>query len=79
MAMISSTVRDLPEHREQARDACLRQGFVPSMMENWPAIDADGVRASLDKVDEAQVYIGIFGFRYGYVPTSSSTSVTEME
>jgi len=25
--MISSTARDLPEHRKVAMDACLRQGF----------------------------------------------------
>jgi hypothetical protein len=46
------------------------------MMENWPAIDADGVKASLDKVDKADVYIGIFGYRYGYIPKDSK-SVSE--
>lgn len=79
IAMISSTVRNLPDHREKARDACLRQGFFPSMMENWPAMDADGVTASLEKVEKADVYIGVFGFRYGYVPDGSEISVTEME
>lgn len=79
IAMISSTVRDLPEHREQVRDACLRQDFFPSLMENWPAIDTDGVQASLAKVEKADIYVGIFGFRYGYVPNGSDISVTEME
>jgi hypothetical protein len=79
IAMISSTVRDLPDHREKVRDACLRQEFFPSMMENWPALDADGVTASLEKVRKADAYIGVFGFRYGYVPDGSEISVTEME
>jgi len=79
IAMISSTVRDLPEHREKVRDACLRQEFFPSMMENWPAMDSDGVKASLEKIEKADVYVGVFGFRYGYVPDGSEISVTEME
>ncbi len=79
IAMISSTVRDLPEHREKVRDACLRQEFFPSMMENWPAMDADGVTASLEKVEKADVYIGVFGFRYNYIPVGSEISITEME
>ena len=79
IAMISSTVRDLPEHREKVRDACLRQEFFPSMMENWPAMDGDGVTASLEKVEKADVYIGVFGFRYNYIPVGSEISITEME
>jgi uncharacterized protein DUF4062 len=31
--MISSTALDLSEHRNQVRDACLRQGMFPLMME----------------------------------------------
>lgn len=77
--MMSSTVRDLPVHREKVRDACLRQKVLPSMMELWPAIDADGIKASLDKVDEADLYLGVFAFRYGYIPDGASLSVTEME
>ena len=35
--MISSTARDLPEHRQEALDACLRQGMFSVMMEHLPA------------------------------------------
>ena len=77
--MISSTARDLPEHREVVRNACLRQSIMPSMMEYWPAIDTDGIAASLKKVDEADIYIGVFAHRYGYVPKGKNVSVTEME
>ena len=31
--MISSTARDLPEHRKEVMDACLRQGMFPVMIE----------------------------------------------
>ncbi|HEU0078061.1 MAG TPA: DUF4062 domain-containing protein, partial [Longimicrobiaceae bacterium] len=80
VVMISSTAYDLPEHREQAMDACLRLGMFPKMMEHLPALDADAIEASLDRlVDEADVYVGIFAHRYGYVPEERDISITEME
>lgn len=53
--MISSTAQDLPEHRKEAMDACLRQGMFPIMMEHLPAIDAEAIPASLRMVDEADL------------------------
>src|ERR1700722_12831569 len=79
VAMISGTIRDLPEHREKVMDVCLRQGVMPSMLEHWPSVDADGVSASLKKVDEADIYIGIIAHRYGYEPKGHKISITEME
>ena len=42
-AMISSTSLDLPEHRQQAIAACLRQGIFPHAMEHLPASDTDAI------------------------------------
>jgi tetratricopeptide (TPR) repeat protein len=78
--MISSTARDLPEHRKRAMDACMRLGmFYPYMMEHLTATDANAMEVSLKMVDKADLYLGIFGFRYGYVPPGETISVTEME
>jgi hypothetical protein len=80
--MISSTARDLPAHRKEVMDACLRQGMFPMMMEHLPASDAEAVSASLKMVDEADIYVGVFAHRYGYVPKDSNPqgiSITEME
>src|SRR5450759_1347324 len=77
--MISSTARDLPEHRKEVLDGCLRQGMFPIMMEHLPASDADAVAESLRMVNEADIYLGIFVFRYGYIPKGYNISVTEME
>jgi len=78
--MISSTARDLPQHREKVRDACMDLGvFYPDMMEHLTATDADALEISLAIVDRADVYIGIIGFRYGYVPDGKDISVTEAE
>lgn len=77
--MISSTVRDLPNHREHVMDACLRQGMFPMMMEHLPANDAEAIGASLKMVDDADIYVGVFAHRYGYAPKGYDKSVTEME
>jgi len=78
--MISSTARDLPQHREKVMDACMRLGvFYPDMMEHLTATDANALEISLAIADRADVYIGIIGFRYGYVPDGKVISVTEAE
>lgn len=79
IVMVSSTVRDLPEYRTRVMDACLRVDMFPRMMEHLPALDADALRASLDMVDDADVYVGIFAYRYGYIPEGHNISVTQME
>jgi hypothetical protein len=78
--MISSTARDLPAHRDQVRLGCERAGFASDqMMENLTALDANAVEVSLKMVEEADLYLGIFAYRYGYVPDGADISITEME
>jgi len=77
--MISSTAVDLPEHRKQVIDACLRQGFFPIAMEHLPARDSDAIRVSMEMVDKADIYIGIYAWRYGHIPDGYDISITEME
>jgi hypothetical protein len=48
-------------------------------MEKLPALDADAIEASLHMVDEADIYVGVFAYRYGYVPSGHDISLTEME
>ena len=79
IAMISSTAQDLPDYRDQVMDACLRASMFPKMMEHLPALDADAIKASLDLVDEADVYVGLFAHRYGYIPDGHDCSITQME
>jgi hypothetical protein len=78
--MISSTARDLPEHRQKVLDACMGLGmFYPDMMEHLTATDANALDVSLKIVDRANLYLGVFAFRYGYVPDGQAISVTEAE
>lgn len=78
-AMISSTSLDLPEHRKEVMDACLRQDIFPKAMEHLPARDADAVRVSLEMVNQVDIYIGIYAWRYGHIPEGQDISITEME
>ncbi|MEE8584558.1 MAG: DUF4062 domain-containing protein, partial [Acidobacteriota bacterium] len=74
MMDIKLVVIDLPQHREQARDW---RGGAPSFSGTCSPDDA--VRASLKLVDEADIYMGIFANRYGYVPDGHEKSISEME
>jgi tetratricopeptide (TPR) repeat protein len=80
--MISSTALDLPEHRAAVKEACIAAGIFPIGMEHLPARDATGITVSLEMVDKADIYLGIYAWRYGWVPdfdNSKEISVTEME
>lgn len=81
--MISSTARDLPDHRKEAMSACSRMGMFADAMENLTGTDADAIDVSLDMVNRAKIYVGIFAHRYGYIPKDprnpTEISITEME
>lgn len=81
---ISSTTRDLEQHRQVARDAVWRANLFPLMMERDVATMEDPVQYSLGLVEDAEIYIGIFALRYGYVPDDpgrnpAGLSITELE
>ena len=76
---ISSTAIDLPEHRERVTAACLERGHHPDGMERWPAADAAALPLCLEKVDKADLFIGIYAHRYGWIPPGESRSITELE
>ncbi|MBZ0315794.1 MAG: tetratricopeptide repeat protein [Anaerolineae bacterium] len=76
---ISSTSKDLHTHREAVRDAVLKLGMHPVMMEHFPAMDADAIEACRRKVLDCDEFVGIYAHRYGYTPTGYTQSITELE
>lgn len=76
---ISSTSIDLPVHREKVREACTNQECFPDGMETWPAQGEAAEAVCLSKVDQAELFIGIYGYRYGWVPPNRDKSITELE
>jgi hypothetical protein len=76
---ISSTSQDLREYREAATEICNRLGFAPLAMEFFEAMSAGATEGSKRKLEEAELYIGIFAHRYGYIEEGYDKSVTEIE
>lgn len=66
---ISSTGEDLKLCREAARDAAIRTGFEPVMMEYFNAQGGHApYKACMEKVAGCDVVVAIVAHRYGWVP-----------
>lgn len=81
-AMISATARDLTDQRLAAQDACITNGVFPVWMKHLPAQDRNGFKVSMEMVEKADIYIGIYAMRYGWVPdfdNPKQVSITELE
>jgi tetratricopeptide (TPR) repeat protein len=76
---ISSTSKDLADYRQAATETCLKLGLFPIDMKHFEAMSFGASEGSKRKLDGADVYIGIFAHRYGYVEDGYDKSVTELE
>lgn len=76
---ISSTSRDLLDHRRAVRDALLNAGFHPIDMANFMARPEGATSACLKEVAESDLFVGIYAWRYGFIPPDSEVSITEQE
>ena len=84
IAFISSTSDDLPQHREQAARAAQASGFMPLMMEYFPAGGSKpSLAACIEQVAKAEVVITLVAHRYGWVPSeecnTEAKSITWLE
>jgi hypothetical protein len=79
---ISSTVEDLKDYRLAVADALRKCGYDVDAMEKYPARDDRPKAASESDASNCDIYVGIFAWRYGYVPSEDNPekkSVTELE
>ena len=81
---LSSTYEDLKEHRKAVFQALRKGGYEVKAMEEYVATDNRPLDQCLADVQEADIYVGVFGFRYGYVPPErhhnpQQLSITELE
>ncbi len=90
---ISSTYMDLQEYRTAVADVLRQMGHEPKLMETYVSEDKRPLEKCLEDIEDADIYIGIFAWRYGYVPPRSKgrtkglpprvavgkTSITECE
>jgi Domain of unknown function (DUF4062) len=79
---VSSTFRDLKPYRDATKEQIARRDFLFRGMEHFGADPAGNTPAKkiIDAVQQADVYVGVFGVRYGYVASDSGgLSMTELE
>ena len=79
---VSSTYEDLVEYRRAVGDALRKAGIPATCMEDYVAKDKRLVPNCLDDVARCPIYVGIFAWRYGYVPKKDNPqklSITELE
>src|SRR5574342_1044116 len=76
---ISSTSSDLKEYRATVRESLLNAGYHPSDMADFMARSQGAKTACLDEVAEADYFVGIYAWRYGFIPQGSEVSITEQE
>ncbi len=79
---ISSTYNDLEEHRQAVYHALRQLGHDVVAMEDYVATDQRPLAKCLEDVATSDVYIGIFAWRYGFIPPNDNPeqhSITELE
>src|SRR5262245_1467696 len=81
---LSSTYEDLKDYRRVVIDALRKSNYDIRTMEDYVAGDQRPVDKCLDDVSNSDFYVGLFGFRYGYVPQDqmynpNGLSITELE
>ncbi|MBE7511384.1 MAG: DUF4062 domain-containing protein [Anaerolineales bacterium] len=70
--LISATSRDLADHRKTVVEAIERLGMMPLFADLEGSKNA--VADAYAQVDEADIYVGIIGVRYGFVPRQNNTA-----
>lgn len=78
-AFLSSTYSDLIEHRRMAAEALRQLGYEVAQMELFGARPQVPTEACIDEINGAEIFVGVYAHRYGYVPEGQSASITETE
>ena len=81
---ISSTYGDLIPYRQAVYRTLQRMGHQAIAMEDYVATDQRPLEKCLKDVADCDLYVGIFAWRYGYVPpreqgNGEERSITELE
>ena len=76
---ISSTRTDLEEYRNEVITLLAENGQIIKVMEGFGSRSADAIEVCRGEIDDCDILVGIYGFRYGFVPPDASVSITEQE
>ena len=76
---VSSTFTDMQVYRRKVQDALTQLEAVVRGMEQFGSKPGSPVEECLKVVQSCQLYVGIFGMRYGTVPDGHDKSMTHIE
>jgi Domain of unknown function (DUF4062) len=79
---ISSTFSDLAKHRDIVAKILRQMNAIVVSMEDYTASDQRPLKKCLEDVAKCDIYIGLFAFRYGFIPRDENPpgqSITECE
>ncbi|MGF6789737.1 DUF4062 domain-containing protein [Paraburkholderia tuberum] len=81
---LSSTYVDLKDYRDAVFKALEKGGLQVARMEAYTAADDRPMDLCLRDVAQSDLYVGVFGWRYGFVPpiahgNEAGLSITELE
>jgi len=78
-AFVSSTFKDLKDHRARVIGALRGMGIFVDPMEEWKA-DADEPKIfSQERMKGCDLCVLLVGFRRGYIPDGETNSITQLE
>lgn len=77
---VSSTFIDLEQYRAKVIEALRIQDLVDIAMETFGARDDRADNECVKLISEkTDIFVGIYAYRYGYIPDGSDVSITELE
>ena len=76
---ISSTYKDLIDHREAVSDVLMRMKRQFSAMEFFGSRTDEAIPACRKEIEECDILVGIYAWRYGWIPPGGELSITEQE
>lgn len=77
---ISSTCEEfMRPFRNAVREVILELKMEPEMCDEWPQTGCNPTHVCCRKVLDSDIYVGVFGGRYGYVEPSLESSMTQVE
>jgi Domain of unknown function (DUF4062)/inactive STAND len=76
---ISATKKDLESYRVDLQSALRTINTQALLQEEWTDAAIDVVGLCIRRLEETDGYVGVFGFRYGWIPKGYDCSITEIE
>ena len=76
---ISSTYSDLQKQRQDAIRTILDLKHHPVAMEDYNSTSEKPLDQCLKDIRDCDIFVGIYGFRYGFIPEGHEKSITHLE